>query len=460
VPAIHLGLNGSGGQVNFLTLDHCTVSTPASNAGAAVYFPQTGNYTPPGLLELRNGSVVQAFAGPGAAAIFAYCARFVIDNSTVTNSGFGLAVSGGSGMYLSTGHEIRNSTISSDGAGIELRSASYGATGVVVESATIVARGTNATALYVQVDSASALSDLLVTNAVLLATNNGGTGILITRGFGGSSFDTLIVDSKVHGRERACLHTGGNSNNDSRDNLRTLRAVFSAGDTNSSVNSASPVVQLSPWASYSVFLERTLIRNGLGGLLVTNISGSYGSSVSLVNVVITDQAQYGVRLRTTGTTDESVLATNCTFSNLGGPVVAYGDNGAGNRYGTFAFCAFAPGAGGGNAAATNLVSEGTAGMLTLSGFTNGLYAYGALTNTLAAVNAAGFSGNVLAPSGDPLLAADGYHLQNGSPLIDVYTLVAGCPTNDIDGRLRPVHARADLGAVEFVSAPGTSILFR
>lgn len=43
---------------------------------------------------------------------------------------------------------------------------------------------------------------------------------------------------------------------------------------------------------------------------------------------------------------------------------------------------------------------------------------------------------------------------------DGYAIAPGCPMNDIDGRLRPIHNTADLGAVEFVPVAGTTLLFR
>jgi hypothetical protein len=54
--------------------------------------------------------------------------------------------------------------------------------------------------------------------------------------------------------------------------------------------------------------------------------------------------------------------------------------------------------------------------------------------------------------GDPLFAADGYHLLDGSAAIDK-GVDAGVDT-DIDGDSRPHGSALDLGADEFVSAPG------
>jgi hypothetical protein len=54
--------------------------------------------------------------------------------------------------------------------------------------------------------------------------------------------------------------------------------------------------------------------------------------------------------------------------------------------------------------------------------------------------------------GDPLFAADGYHLMSGSAAVDK-GVDAGVDT-DIDGDLRPQGSAPDLGADEFVSVPG------
>jgi parallel beta-helix repeat protein len=58
-------------------------------------------------------------------------------------------------------------------------------------------------------------------------------------------------------------------------------------------------------------------------------------------------------------------------------------------------------------------------------------------------------------SGDPLFAADGYHLKAGSGAID-NGISAGVAT-DIDGETRPSGAASDLGADEFVPQPDVAI---
>jgi hypothetical protein len=108
------------------------------------------------------------------------------------------------------------------------------------------------------------------------------------------------------------------------------------------------------------------------------------------------------------------------------------------------------------------VSEDVNRNLALDGEDNAFYAYGTFS---AAVIGGGvtdsMTGSTLAPSISAGLDTDGWHLLRGAPLIDKYAVGADDPATDIDGDVRALGAKGDIGCDEAVFASnGTLILMQ
>jgi hypothetical protein len=299
------------------------------------------------------------------------------------------------------------------------------------------------------------VADITITNSIVLATNVNSIGLDCAPNNGGG-IDADIWESTIVGRERALRYAGGNGNRD-QDSLDSFHSTFAAGDVDGGVNSTNDVILLDTFDAYCrVRMDRTVVKNGRGGI---NLDPGTIPIVSLVNSVITDQDEFGVRLDAGGNNSELLAATNCTFSNIRGVAVIWGENGTSTTLGgNFYYCVFAPGG-----SATNFVNEDSNRQLTLGGYTNAVYEYGTFYST---TNAAGLTYSLLNTTTNPVALAkiassDGYHLQRGSPLADVYPVQALDPAKDIDGDSRPLPAggKGDIGADEaFLPPQGTLVL--
>jgi hypothetical protein len=270
--------------------------------------------------------------------------------------------------------------------------------------------------------------------------------------YNGNAWDVAVFDSHIHGGEQALKQY--NSSNPMHCRFFAWRSKFSAGAADGGANSANPVVCLDAGYSLQAWFDRCLIVNGDSGIFFDN-PGQY-AYLCMANSAITDQTGYGVRMDPGGTTyGGRVVATNCTFSALGGPCVIWADNGTSTVLdGTFRNCAFAPGG-----SATNFVSEDANRSLVLSGTNNAFYAYGTFSAAVAGGGVTdNMTGSILAPAANAGLAADGYHLAAGSPLLDKYALAADDPNVDIDGDARPQKKAADIGCDEGVFSPSAPVI--
>lgn len=443
-----------------LTLVGTTVSTPAGSPWSAVNLNSSpnGNHRYPSAVTLVD-SVIQAQADgsvPGKyAALEQGWNSLIVRGSVVTNSGAGWAVLGGRGSYGGYDHTnaFVRSTIASSGGGINLNNNDFspGGRGVLIADSTVIAGTLPGVFLsgWHGTPQDGGIPELVITNAVVVSTNEIGISALFSNG---GAIDALLFDSELHGGDSAFRILGGGGNRGS-DTLGAWRTGFAAGDVGGGRNSTNDVVSIRSYYFCGVTMDRCTVRNGRGGV---NLSPGFGPTLSMVNSVVTDQDAFGVRLDGGVNSNERLFATNATFSFLGGPAIAWGDNGGagGTLDGNLYYCAFAIGG-----SSTNFVNEDANQTLALNGYTNGICQYGTFydaTNGLPLTDR--MAGTVRMPDGDAGISpGDGYHLMTDSRLANVYPLQPRDPAADIDGEERPFGPKADIGADESRQGSGGTV---
>ncbi len=460
---VQMQIYSSGGMMPSLTLDGTTVSTPAGSVSSTVRMIATSNSTTPGVTEVKNGSVVTGAAdGTGSgknAALDVEQTLLVMDGSTVTNTGAGYGVRAGRPSYGAHdySHQIKNSLITSAGDGVLLQADDFSrALGPVVtpvttvEGTIITANGAYGLRVYGWhgTGNDSGATDVLVKNSTIINTGDGGVG-LTTQSSNGGAMDYDIEGSSIHGKDKAIHLVYNTSGNRGHDTFDIVGSMLSAGATDGSTNSASVVLLLEPRKNGTVTLDGTVVGNGAGGIY---LNPGDDALLTMINSVVTDQegAGYGVRLAPRSDDIVRLTATNSTFSDLDGVPAEFGDNtGAATQIATLKYNAFAPGS-----VLLDILSNEDPNALTLNGDYNAFYEY---SGVLESFGAGGIVNNLTNSQDFSALSAgigpDGYHLAGGSPLKDVYLLVLGDPTVDIDGEARPFGLLADIGADETTALP-------
>ena len=437
--------NANGIPMPELTVDNCTVTTAAGSGSAAIasHFSNYGGFSK---LTVKDSTVTASADGSTTYKRGAIDTenRLFLDNATITNNGTGWGAIAGATSYIN-GHEVKNSTITSQGGGVELDCSDFSPAGVAtkVEKSTITSAGASGVAVRLYgwhgTGNDGSVTDVLVSNSTLDATGTGGVG-LEPVAYNGGVMDIDIKGSTISGVDRAFyLHGGGG--NRGNDGIDVLNSTLSAG---TNPNSSSEVMLVDSISHVTVNMDRTLVENGAGGI---NLDPGRSATLNLVNCAITDQelavvggGGYGIRLNAGDTHishSASLTATNCTLSDLDGPAVLF-DPAYGAISATLKYSALVPGVGG------TVFQNNDASALTLNGDYNAFYEYttfasGVVTNNLT--NSLDFA------AGSAGLGADGYHLASGSPLINAYPWQAGDPAVDIDGAPRPYLA-GDIGADE------------
>ncbi|MCG3179381.1 MAG: hypothetical protein BIFFINMI_01716 [Phycisphaerae bacterium] len=460
--------SANGGKVAGLLLDNTDVSTPVGSVMSAIY-GSSANAGGVNTFEVRNGSTITAAADGsgngknGAAEVIG--ARLVASGATttITNTGAGWGAYVGNTAYGPYGHSVTDVTITSTGGatggGLSLVADDFSPSAVasVVSNVTITTGGGAALRLYGWHGSGSDANatDVAISNATLTANGAAGIALYIQFQNGGIS-DVDVTDSTLHGGSQAVYLAGGGGNRGA-DTLDFLRSTLSAGAADGSTNSASPVVQINTYDdSTTMTLDRTIVRNGAGGVLIAPVTTQGNAFLTMINSVITDQTGYGVQLDAPGNSGERLTATNSTFSDLGGPAAVFGDNGTSTILEAIlnyvAFVLRDP-------SATIFENLDANRQLALIGDLNAFYEYltyfantggGGLNDTLTS--------SLDAPAGDAMLDADGYHLLAGSPLANQYTPSGGDPLVDIEGDIRPDVTLADIGADEAYPVPEPATL--
>ena len=470
---------GIGNAENDGAILNSTIYTPTGSVYAAVCVGDMGAaWTVVGSYLVSNSVIAAAADGVGAvnsrsSALWAGNNSLTIVNSTVTNLGAGYAVK--AGVYGTSSFAftnfVNNCQFDSLGSAVSFNADRFtNSPPSVVQNSTFMSRGANSFGLIFNgwmIQVLDAAPDVIVSNVTIAATNSGGVGLsFYPNNYG--AMNVLFANSTINGRQSAValLQTG---NGQTRTRFTSLNNVLSAGSLDGSIQSTNPVVPFQVTDASTLTVNQTLIRNGAGGIAVNPVNYANGTYMYLANSIITKQSGFGLSVnasqanynRAYGTT---VVATNCTFSNLGGPTVLWGCTRLANScpsYGNFSYCVFAPGANGGNASATNFVcTDSLANTITLSGHSNAFYTYGAQTSiTSGTFNTSALVNNLNYPTGSAGLDSLGYNLTAGSPLINVYKLNASDPTVDFYGTTRPqgIAGLSDIGAVEYID-PGTPFI--
>lgn len=487
VPVVNNAL--SGNDENDGAIINSTIYTTTGNNNAAVSVGDWGSsqasWLSIGLFRVVNSTITAAADGGGGANAHSRSAALYTGNNSltmagaaVTNLGAGCAVNSGlavANVWFFTNF-VNNCTFDSQGSAVTLYADKFTnivnsiSNNTVVQNSTFTSRGVNGIGLLFYGfygSPADALPDIIISNVNIAATNSGGVGVEVYKMHGGGA-NVLLENSTVNGMNIAVSLTNSLVGGNYADTFIFQNNKLIGGSQDGTTPSAGPVVYLgssmtapTPPASGFTFNNNT-IQNGVGGIFWKEGYNTSGN-ILLINTIITKQSGYGVRMAGTSSFVRNIdlVATNCTFSDLSGPAVWW-DTAKAASAGKFYYCAFAPGDAGGNTSATIFSNNIASGItVTISGNTNAFYAYGSLTAAVAgtsyAITTSGLVNTKSNATGSALLDASGYGPTNGiSPLVNVYKLNAGDPTNDVFGTLRPqgIAGKSDIGAVEFID-PGT-----
>jgi MYXO-CTERM domain-containing protein len=429
-----------------LTIDASTVTTAAGSDRAAIA-SHTANGGAITKVTITDSTVTASADGSATYKRGAIDTenRLFLDNATVTNTGAGWGAIAGIASAYVNGHEVVDSTITSDGNGLALDANDFSPGGVAtkVENTTITAAGASGTGLRLAgwhgTGSDGTVTDVLISNSTVEATGTGGLGVDVSATNGGA-MDIDVEGSTISGVDQAFyLHGGGG--NRGNDTLDVSNSTLSAG---TNPNSTLSVVEILSYRTMTMGMDQSIVQNGAGGINISPLSGS--ALLTMINSVVTDQegAGYGVRLDVPTTGTERLTATNSTFSDLDGPALVMGDSTGSTIEAILNYVAFVPGGSG-----IVFENEDTGTALKLTGDRNAFYEY--LTYLL---NTGGGGLNDLLtnsldfPASSALLQADGIHAQSGSPLNNQYSLLGGDPTVDIDDDGRPYLGLGDIGADE------------
>lgn len=456
---IYLAVLAGGGLVPSVTVVDSLVYTPAGNNRAAVKIVHSNNATIDGLTAIINSVVLAAADSPTTlgrvAAVESYDNTLLLRDSAVTNNAAGYGVAAGDSTYGYRNHQILHSTVASLGRGVVLNNRDFSPSDArsLVADSQIVAVDLHGLYLYGwhYGGSDAGVTDFVISNSTITASGADSVGVHFNP-YNGGALDIQILDgSRLYGKGQALLLNGGGGNR-GNDTLLVRQSVFSAGAADGGDNSTNAVVLLDSAKGMTASFDRALARNGAVGINLDPGSAAY---LYMVNCAITDLTGYGARLDSGGSYVERLYATNCTFSAIGGACLLFGDNGTSTTLaGTFRNCAFAPGG-----SATNVVSLDVNRNLALDGANNAFHVYGTFSAAASGGGVTdGLTGSILAPGVSAGLAADGYHLAAGSPLLDKYTIAAADPATDIDGDTRSLGDSGDIGCDEAMLPSGGTLI--